>query len=198
MDTKTFASEEDRNEFIAGDREKRVELDTVDILSDLKKLRKESQKINEASEELNNFYIALENYLRSFQISYALFLRDEDNTKPEDSNFQLCWSEEFTKDCTPVISTFYFWRIGYCKVGETWRLAALKYKVNPVEGELPRHEAVGEPIRLTHAPRDVRTSASHLMRHLVHALLKQVEYDESCVQNALRRMKPLANNMRGL
>ena len=193
MDTKTFASEEERNELIAGDRSKRIELDTADIFSDLEKLREESQKINEASEELNNFYIGLENFLRSYQISHALFLRTEDSTKPEDSNFQLWWTEEVGKEGVP---TFYFWRVGYCKIGDIWRLAALKYRVNRVDDEKPHHETVGEPIRLTHAPRDVRTSASHLMRSLIQSLLSQVQYNRNVTQNAVERIQPLFDLMK--
>ena len=198
MDTKTFASEEERNEFIAGDREKRIELDTVDMRSDLKKLRQESQKINDVSKELNNFYTELENALGVCQISQAVFLKAPSGTKPEDSDFMLCWSEEVSEDCAPEVSIFYFWRIGYCKIGDAWRLAAQKYCVNPIEGEKPHHKRVGDPIRLTHASRDLRTAAAHRVRYLVHDLLKVVEYDRSSTENALRRIKPLVNNMRGL
>ncbi len=198
MDTKTFSSEEERNEYIAGDREKRIELDTADILLDLEKLRDESQKINEASKELNNFYVELENNLRGCQISNTFFLKTDDSTKPEDGDFRLCCTEEVSKDCAPVVSTFYFWRIGWCRIGDKWRLAAQKYRINPVEGEKPHHEVVGDPIRLTYGPRDLRTAAAHRMRYLIHALLKQVMYDRHCTQNALERIRPLVESVRGL
>ncbi len=167
------------------DRKERLEFEFGEVDNILIELKTKSDEINEKSRKLNDFYYQLEETLRHYEIGYNCFLVDTEN---EDGtvgqSYQLSWTQDG--------EDFYFWRIGFGKCGWGWNLLAQKWHVvhadpEQVGGPEVLHEAVGDPIRLTHAPRDVRTAATHRIADLLKAILKNVEYNVHVVDSALER-----------
>ncbi len=72
---------------------------------------------------------------------------------------------------------------------------AFKYKLNSVGCIKPQHELMGEAIRLTHAPREVRLAAVHHIRDLLMLILESVRYNKSLSECSLERIVPLRQSL---
>lgn len=193
----TFSSEEERNKFIDGDRQKRISLDNKDVQAFFKELSEETKEANQNLDQVTAFYYDLESIIRHYDVGTACFLREDEEDACCGVNHQLYFEEILNPDAVgDHKSTYTFWRIGYCKIGGSWHLAALRYKINNVEGPKLEHESMGDPIRLTHAPREVRLSATHHVRDLLTLILKNVRYNKSLSESALERIGPMVTSMR--
>ncbi|KKM03258.1 hypothetical protein LCGC14_1776180, partial [marine sediment metagenome] len=139
-------------------------------------------------EEVTGFYYELDNFILSQNVGGVGFLTEDKH--------KLCFEDipnpnavgDYKYSCT-------FWRIGYCKVGNTGHLAALRYRINPIEGPKPQHERMADPIRLTHAPREVRLQASHHIRALLLLILENVKYSNHVSESALEKITPLRESV---
>lgn len=188
-----FDSIKERNEHINGDREKRISLDNEDIQKFLKELSQETAEANQNLEEITAFYYSLENFIRDHNVGVADFLKEGDL---DTHNHQLCFEDIPNPDAVGDYKYDQtFWRIGYCKIGNAWYLAAQRYKINAIEGPRPQHERMGDPIRLTHAPREVRLQATHHIRDLLMLILRNVKYNKNVSESALQRVVPLRKSL---
>ncbi len=174
-----FNTEAERTKFIDGDRDTRIVLDNEDIQEFLKELSQETAEANNNLEEVTGFYYALENLLRLHDIGGVGFLTEGETSDSWNGNHQLCFEDIPDPDIAGDYKyTSTFWRIGYCKIGNSWHLAALRYKINPIEGPKPQRERMGEPIRLTHSPREVRLQAAHHIRDFLMLILENTKYNK--------------------
>ena len=188
----SFVSEAERDRFINGDRQTRISLDNEDVKAFLVELDQETTEANKNLEEVTAFYYSLENLIREYNVGTAGFLKD--NTTND--QHKLCFEDIPNPDAVGDYKYYTaFWRIGYCKIGSSWNLAALRYKINAAEGPKPQHEQMGDPIRLTHAPREVRLQASHHIRELLLLILQSVKYNKNISESALERITPLSKSM---
>ncbi len=189
-------TEKERTEFIDGDRETRIALDKEDIQRFFKELSKETTEANKDLDEITAFYYDLENFIRGHDVGTACFLKESETSEPG-INHQLCFEDVPNPDVVGDYKYDYtFWRIGYCKIGNAWHLAAQRYKINSIEGPKPQHERLGDPIRLTHAPRGVRLQATHHIRDLLMLILENVKYNKNISRTALERVNPLVTSIR--
>lgn len=187
----------ERTVFIDGDGETRNSLDNEDIQEVLKELSREITEANTNLEEVTGFYYDLDNFIRSQNVGGAGLLTEGETSDSWSGNHRLCFEDipdpdavgNYKYSCT-------FWRIGYCKVGNTGHLAALRYKINPIEGPKPQHERMGDPIRLTHAPREVRLQAAHHIRALLMLILENVKYSKHVSESAVQKITPLRKSVR--
>ena len=163
----------------------------------LESLQNKSSKINEKVEELTNFYIELDNYLRGLGLGTAVTVKADDSSQPEDESFRFAYEEVEQGDgvSSSTWTELRFWRIGYGKVHGKWHVTALRYKVNPIDGPKPHFE-LDKRIPLTHAPRRVRVQASHLIPHLVYAIHNQVEDELELAEQANHRLDEIRNRVR--
>ncbi len=191
-----FASEKERTKFIDGDKDTRIALDNEDIQKFLKELARETEEANTNLEEVTGFYYELNNFIRSLHVGGVGFLTEGKTSDSYTGDHRLYFEEvpnsdavgDYKYDCT-------FWRIGYCKIGSASNLVALRYKMNPIEGPKPRHERMGDPIRLTHAPRGVRLQAAHHIRDLLMLILKNARDSKDISESALERVAPLRESI---
>jgi hypothetical protein len=190
-----FNTEKERTEFINGDRQKRIALDNEDMQVFLKELARETTEANDNLEEVTAFYFDLENAIKSFQIGGVGFLTEGETSDNYTGDHRLCFEDIPDPGVIGDYRICTFWRIGYCKIGSSWHLAALRYKINPIEGPKPHHERMGEPIRLTHAPREVRLQAAHHIRDLLMLILGNVRYNKNGSTSALERIAPLKKSV---
>ncbi len=192
-----FNTEKERTKFINGDRQTRISLDNEDIQEFLQELSRETAEANSNLEEVTGFYYDLENFIRSQNVGGVGFLTEDKNSPNYNGDHKLCFEDipdpdaigDYKYACT-------FWRIGYCKVGNSQYLAALRYKINPIEGPKPQHERMGDPIRLTHASRELRLQAAHHIRDLLMLILENVRYHKNGSESALNRIAPLRDSVR--
>lgn len=164
------------------DRKERLEFEFGEVDSILVELKRKSDEINEKSRRLNDFYYQLEEVLRHYEIGCNFFLKK--GSEDDNEDYKLSWTQKG--------EDFYFWRIGFGKLGHGWNLLAQQWHVVPndpdrIAGPEVIHEPVGEPIRLTHAPRDVRTAAAHRISALLKGLLNQVAHNAYITNSALER-----------
>lgn len=184
-----FSSEEERNEFIDGDRETRLKLDVSDVDTALGKLEDLSRLINEKTKRLTDFYRRLDERLSRYELGCPFILKAPDDDAL-DSSYKLCHSEDADGE-------MYFWRLGYRKLGSTWGIVAYKYRIEyaqcaPVHGPDPKHVLLeDQTVRLTHASRDLRIQAAHRVRDFILKFLENVKYNESSVDTALQRVEGL-------
>ena len=191
-----FNTEKERTEFIDGDRQERISLDNEDIQEFLQELSRETEEANTNLEEVTGFYYELNNFIRPLHVGGVGFLTEGETSDNWSGNHQLCFEDipntdavgDYKYDCT-------FWRIGYCKIGSAGNLAALRYKINPIEGPKPQYERMGDPIRLTHAPREVRLQATLHIRDLLMLILENVRYNKHLSESALERVTPLRKSI---
>jgi len=191
MENMEFTSEEERNLFIEGDREKRIELDALDVQKTLQELNVETQQSHQNLDEITAFYCDLDIFLRTINVGCAVFLAENNNpTEPGSQKYQLCWEDVPNAGSIDGFDIT-FWRIGYCKVGSSWHLAAQKYILNNKEGPKPWNERLGDPIRLTNASKELRLQAAHFIRDLLLKILEVVKWNKRDSDSSLDRIKPL-------
>jgi hypothetical protein len=191
-----FSSEKERTKFIDGDRQKRISLDNEDIQEFLQELSRETAEANNNLEKITGFYYDLENFIRSQNVGGVGFLIEDVTSDNYTGDHRLCFEDIPNPDVAGDYKyTSTFWRIGYCKIGSSWHLAALRYKINPIDGPKPQHEHMGEPIRLTHAPRELRLQAAHHIRDLLMLILENVRYHKNGSESALNRIAPLRKSV---
>ena len=191
-----FDTEVERNNFISGDRDTRIALDNEDVRIFLKELSQETNEANTNLEEITHFYYELESLIRSHGVSGIGFLTEGEGDA-YNGDHRLCMEDVPNPDALgDYTSDLTFWRIGYCKIGSSWHLVALRYKTNPPEGPKPQYERMGDPIRLTHAPRGLRLQAVHHIRDLLMLILGNVRYHKSGSESALNRIVPLRDSVR--
>jgi len=184
-----FETEEERTKYIDGDRDKRILLELSETEVALEKLEDLSKSINTKTERVTDFYKVLEDKLRDFEVGYPFILK-EDTDPATDSQYRLCFHEDAT-------GALFFWRLGYSKLSTNWYIVAHLFRVEKndpdrIEGPEMRHVWLeGSTVRLTHAPRDLRISAAHHVGAFVRKFLNQVEYNESSVDCALKRIEKL-------
>lgn len=191
-----FNTEEDRTKFINGDREKRISLDAEDFQDFFKKLSEETVEANNNLEEVTSFYYSLENLIRSYDVGSACVLKKNEDDDSYNGDHQLCFEDIPNSEAVGDYKyDQIFWRIGYCKIGNSWHLAALRYKINEMGGRKPQHEILDEPIRLTHSPRSVRLQATHHIRDLIMLILENVKYNKQISESAVERIAPLHKSL---
>ena len=184
-----FSSEEERTEFIDGNRERRIVLESAETKFALEKLEELSNLINEKTEKVTDFYRTLEDKLREFEIGYPFILKNEQGGN-KDVGYQLSYHEG-------ADGSLYFWRLGYSKLSTNWYIVAHLYRVEKadpkrVEGPAVNHVWLEDStVRLTHASRDVRIAAAHYIGDFVRKFLSQVEYNENTIDCALKRIEKL-------
>jgi len=184
-----FSSEEERTEFIDGNRERRIILEIAETEAALEKLENLSKSINKKTEKVTDFYRTLEDKLREFEIGYPFILKNEQGGN-KDVGYQLSYHEG-------ADGSLYFWRLGYSKLSTNWYIVAHLYRVEKadpkrVEGPAVNHVWLEDStVRLTHASRDVRIAAAHYIGDFVRKFLSQVEYNENTIDCALKRIEKL-------
>ncbi len=186
-----FSSEEERTEFIDGNRDRRIILELAETEAALEKLENLSNLMNEKTGKITDFYRSLEDKLREFEIGYPFILKDQQD-EVKDAGYRFSYHEG-------ADGFLYFWRLGYSKLGHNWYIAAHLYRVEEKEPPFKRFEAVkvrhvwleDSTVRLTHASRDVRIAAAQRIGDFVRKFLSQVEYNESIIDGALRRVEKL-------
>jgi len=192
-----FNTEEDRTKFIDGDREKRISLDAEDFKVFFKELSEETNEANSNLDQVTACYYDLENTILSYNVGTTCFLKEAERSEDYTGDHTLFYEE--IPDPNVIGNHKYimtFWRIGYCKIGNSWHLAALRYKIDSAEGPTPVHTVMGSPIRLTHAPRELRLEASHHIRDLLMLILNSVKYNKNTSRTALDRIDPLVTSLR--
>ncbi len=191
-----FKTEKERNDYINGDRETRISLDNEDIQKFLKELEQETTEANAHLEEVTGFYYDLDGFIRQFNVGGVGFLTEEQTSDTYSGDHHLCYEDIPDSEAFGDYKyTSTFWRIGYCKVGDHWHLAALRYRINPIDGPKPQNERMGDPIRLTHAPREVRLQAAHHIRALLNLILEYAKYNKHVSESALQRIAPLRKSV---
>lgn len=191
-----FNTEAERTAFIDGNRETRISLDNEDIQKFLKELSRNTAEANTNLEEVTAFYYDLELFLRPQNVGGVGFLTEGETSDSCTGDHKLCFEDIPNPNAIGDYKYDYtFWRIGYCKVGNGWYLAALRYKINPIDGPKPQHERMGDPIRLTHAPREVRLQATHHIRDLLMLILQNVKYSKHLSESAVDRISSLRKSV---
>ena len=191
-----FDTEVERNNFISGDRDTRIALDNEDVQAFFKELTRDTNEANANLEEITHFYYELESLIRSHGVSGIGFLTEGEGDA-YNGDHRLCMEDVPNPDAVGDYKyDLTFWRIGYCKIGSSWHLVALRYRTNPPDGPKPQYERMGDPIRLTHAPRGLRLQAVHHIRDLLMLILECVRYDKHVSESALERVTPLRESLR--
>lgn len=184
-----FSSEEERTEFIDGNRDRRIILELAETEAALEKLENLSNLMNEKTGKITDFYRTLEDKLREFEIGYPFILKDQQD-EIKDADYRFSYHEG-------ADGFLYFWRLGYSKLGHNWYIAVHLYRVEKadpkrVEGPRVKHIWLEDStVRLTHASRDVRIAAAHRIGDFVRKFLSQVEYNENIIDSALKRVEKL-------
>lgn len=195
MKTETigFSSEEEREKYIGGSREKRIQVELSETETALSKLEDLSQLINEKTKKITDFYLMLEDKLRSYEIGYPFILKAENN-EIEDNKYRLNYFED-------ILGQLFFWRLGFAKLSTkevgNWYIVAHMYKVEKndadrIEGPELKHVWLpDQTVRLTYASRDLRIAAAHVISDFTKKFLKQVSYNENVIDCALKRVEKL-------
>jgi hypothetical protein len=189
----TFASEEDREKFINGDRGRRIQAELRETEAAFEKLEALSQAINEETRQITEFYYLLSERLRKYEIGYPFILKDEQN-ETKDQHYRLHHVEDSE-------GNLYFHRLGFAKLKDTlnntWDIVVYKYRIE--EGDPSRTEGPNvshvflddKTARLTHASRDIRVEAAHVIGDFIQMFLRSISYNKHCVDSALRRIERL-------
>lgn len=189
-----FDTEEARTSFINGNRQTRISLDAEDTQTFIKELEDETEIANKNLDQVTSFYYDLESLIRMYGVGTSCILDEEQDPN---HHHQLFFEETLNpngRDDHKYDLTF--WRIGYLKIGSSWHLGAQKYKDNRPGGPTPQYERLGDYVRLTHAPREVRLQATHHIRDLLQVILNNVRHNKSMSESALERIDPLVTVIR--
>jgi hypothetical protein len=188
-----FSSEEERTKYIDGNRERRIQVELMETEDAFNELEAVSQAINEETRQITEFYYLLGEKLRQYEIGYPFILKDEQN-EIKDQHYRLHYVEDSE-------GNLYFHRLGFAKLKDTlhntWDIVVYKYRVE--EGDPARTEGPNvshifledRTVRLTHASRDIRIEAAHVIGAFVQKFLRSIAYNKHCVDSALQRIEKL-------
>ena len=138
----------------------------------LAKIRERAASVNEKSDELNSSIEHREQQLSGVGVEFWWDRRIRDPKDDEERGFR------FDDDDT-------FYVLGYCKVGDRWRIATKKRATNVLTGT----RDVADVVALVKAPRRVRLEVAQHLEEFNNTLLAQIEKVHSQLDGALAAAK---------